>query len=158
PNQNKVAIVFVHGFTGDLKGTWGKIPQFLAADPHLSGWDLFGFGYQSRRSFDILKLWSADARLEEIAIELNATPELRPYARLAFVAHSMGGLVVQRAIVKYEELRNRTSHVILFGTPSAGLVKATLLEIFKQQIHNMSASGEFIHDLRRQWRELGLVQ
>jgi hypothetical protein len=156
PDQNQVAIVFVHGFTGDLKGTWGQIPKFLAADPQLSGWDLFGFGYQSRRRFDILKLWSADARLEDIATELYSVPELRRYIRLAFVAHSMGGLVVQRAIVKYEDLRNRISHVILFGTPSAGLVKASLLEIFKQQINNMSTSGPFIRDLRRQWSDLGL--
>ena len=45
PDQNKVAVVFVHGFTGDFKGAWGQIPQFLEASPHLSGWDLFGFGY-----------------------------------------------------------------------------------------------------------------
>jgi pimeloyl-ACP methyl ester carboxylesterase len=153
---NDVAIVFVHGFTGDLKGTWGKIPDFLQTEPDLSGWDLFGFGYQSRRRFDILRLWSADARLEEIAIELFSTPELRRCQRLAFVAHSMGGLVVERALVKYPDLRDRTSHVVLFGTPSAGLVKATLLSVLKQQIRNMSASGDFIRDLRREWTSLSL--
>jgi hypothetical protein len=44
----------------------------------------------------------------------------------------------------------------LFGTPSAGLVKATLLSVLKQQIRNMSASGEFIRDLRRDWTNLNL--
>ena len=62
--KNDVAIVFVHGFTGDRKGTWGNIPDFLLTEPSLSGWDLFGFGYQSKRRFDILKLWRADAGLE----------------------------------------------------------------------------------------------
>jgi pimeloyl-ACP methyl ester carboxylesterase len=154
--SNDVAMVFVHGFTGDLKGTWGRIPEFLQTGPGLSGWDLFGFGYQSRRRFDILKLWSADARLEEIAIELYSTPQLSRYKRLAFVAHSMGGLVVERALVKYPDLRDRTSHVILFGTPSAGLVTAAMLSLLKQQIRNMSASGDFIRDLRRDWTSLGL--
>jgi pimeloyl-ACP methyl ester carboxylesterase len=154
--SNDVAMVFVHGFTGDLKGTWGKIPDFLQTEPGLSGWDLFGFGYQSKRRFDILKLWSADARLEEISTELFSTPELRRYQRLVFVAHSMGGLVVQRALVKYPDFRNRASHVVLFGTPSAGLVSATLLSVLKQQIRNMSASGDFIRDLRREWTSLSL--
>jgi len=153
--SNDVALVFVHGFTGDLKGTWGKIPDFLQTEPGLSGWDLFGFGYRSKRRFDILNLWSADARLEELAIELYSTPKLRRYQRLAFVAHSMGGLVVQRALVKYEGLLNRTSHVVLFGTPSKGLVKARLLSFLKRQIRNMSASGDFIRNLRREWTDLG---
>ena len=154
--KNEVAIVFVHGFTGDRKGTWGNIPEFLLTEPSLSGWDLFGFGYQSKRRFDILKLWSADAGLEEIATALFSTPELGPYQRLALVAHSMGGLVVQRALVKYPDFLKRTSHLILFGTPSAGLVKATLLSVAKQQLRNMSASGDFIQKLRGDWRNLDL--
>src|ERR1700758_3440583 len=136
--DNCAAIVFVHGFTGDWKRTWGSIPEFLRRDRRLDGWDLFGFGYQSKRRFDILKLWSADAGLEEIATALFSTPELGPYPKLALVAHSMGGLVVQRALVKYPDFLKRTSHLILFGTPSAGLVKATLLSVSKQQIRNMS--------------------
>ena len=68
---NKVAIVFVHGFTGDVEGTWGDIPQFLHQQPELAGWDLVGFGYQSKRRFDIVNLWSADASLEEISTKLD---------------------------------------------------------------------------------------
>jgi pimeloyl-ACP methyl ester carboxylesterase len=151
---NRVAVLFVHGFTGDVQGTWGRIPEFLHAEPKLAGWDLLGFGYQSRRGFDILNLWSADAGLEEISTELQTAVSLLQYDRLALVAHSMGGLVLQRALVRYPELRQRVSQVILFGTPSAGLVKATLASWLKQQIRNMSASGQFIRDLREQWNEL----
>src|SRR5258707_9030691 len=151
-----VAVVFVHGFSGDRRRTWGQIPDFLRGEPTLSGWDMFGFGYKSNLRFDILKLWSADARLEEIAIELFSVPELRQYKSLALVAHSMGGLVVQRALVKYSALRNRTSHVVLFGTPSGGLIKATLFSFLKQQIRNMSASSEFIRQLRHDWTSLNL--
>jgi len=70
---NEAAVVFVHGFTGDWKKTWGRIPEFLMADPRLKGWDLFGFGFESRRRFDLLGLWSADAALPEIAIKLYTT-------------------------------------------------------------------------------------
>jgi pimeloyl-ACP methyl ester carboxylesterase len=151
---NKVAIVFVHGFTGDVQGTWGNIPNFLHQQPALNGWDLAGFGYQSKRSFDILNLWSADASLEEISTKLNAALDLAPYDRIVLVAHSMGGLIVERALVKYPKLRARVSQVILFGTPSKGLVKATLVSWLKQQTRNMSAGGPFVQGLRQDWTKL----
>jgi pimeloyl-ACP methyl ester carboxylesterase len=151
--KNRTAIVFVHGFSGDRAGTWGDIPSLLAADKKLSGWDMYGFGYPSHKSFDILGLWTADPALNQIATRLNGEPMLSPerYDALALVAHSMGGLVVQSALVKYAALRRRTTHVFLFGTPSAGLVKARLLSFLKPQIRNMSASGGFIKELRDAW-------
>jgi len=151
--KNETAVVFVHGFTGDVAKTWRRIPEFLQADARLNEWDFFGVGYQSNRRFDLTGLWSSDARLEEIAIMLHARPELSPgnYRRLAFVAHSMGGLVVQQALVSYEDLRNRTSHVVLFGTPSGGLKKARFASFWKRQIQNMEADGPFIKALREKW-------
>ena len=151
--KNRAAIVFVHGFSGDLAGTWGEIPTQLAADKKLKGWDMFGFGYPSNKSFDILGLWTADPALNEISIKLNTEPALAKgrYDALAMVAHSMGGLVVQNALVKYPGLRKRTTHVFLFGTPSAGLIKARLLSFLKPQFRNMSASGGFIKELRASW-------
>lgn len=156
--KNETAIVFVHGFTGDVAKTWGRIPEFLQADPRLKEWDLLGVGYQSHRRFDLTGLWSSDARLNEIAVMLHGRPELSPgnYRRLAFVAHSMGGLVVQQALVSYEDLRTRTSHVVMFGTPSGGLIKARFASFWKRQIQNMEADGAFIRTLREKWTFLKL--
>jgi pimeloyl-ACP methyl ester carboxylesterase len=154
--KNETAIVFVHGFTGDVAKTWRRIPEFLQSDPRLNEWDLLGVGYQSNRRFDLTGLWSSDARLEEIAIMLHTRPDLGNYRRLAFVAHSMGGLVVQQALVSYEDLRNRTSHVVLFGTPSGGLTKARFASFWKRQIQNMEADGPFIRVLREKWTSLKL--
>jgi pimeloyl-ACP methyl ester carboxylesterase len=155
--NNEAAIIFVHGFTGDWKKTWGRIPEFVAADKRLQGWDLFGFGYQSRRRFDLLGLWSSDAALPEIATELfttinNQIPS-KKYKAIALVAHSMGGLVVQEAITKHVEIRTRTTHLILFGTPSLGLAKADKLAFVKQQIENMKPDSVFIKSLRARWTQ-----
>src|SRR5271165_6863697 len=68
----------------------------------------------------------------------------------------MGGLVVQQALVSYEDLRNRTSHVVLFGTPSGGLTKARFASFWKRQIENMEAGAEFIEALRAKWESLKL--
>ncbi len=156
--KNETAIVFVHGFTGDVAKTWRRIPEFLEDDARLNEWDLLGFGYQSHLRFDLPGLWSSDARLEEIATMLHSRPELsrENYKRLAFVAHSMGGLVVQQALVSYEDLRNRTSHVVMFGTPSDGLTKARFASFWKRQIQNMEAGGRFVTDLREKWKSLKL--
>jgi pimeloyl-ACP methyl ester carboxylesterase len=154
--RNEIAVVFVHGFTGDVVKTWRRIPEFLQADRRLNEWDLLGVGYQSNRRFDLTGLWSSDARLEEIANMLHARPEFSRYKRLAFIAHSMGGLVVQQALVSYEDLRNRTSHVVLFGTPSGGLKKARFASFWKRQIQNMEADGPFIKALREKWTSLKL--
>lgn len=67
----------------------------------------------------------------------------------------MGGLVVQRALVDYQEnFTPRTSHVMLLGTPSLGLKKARGLgAILKFQSQNMAQGSAFITDLRRRWDE-----
>src|SRR5262249_12068234 len=88
--------------------------------------------------------------LEQIAVKLRTTLELgqKNYDALAFVAHSMGGLVVQRALVISPELRRRTTHLFMFGTPSAGLEKTILFSWLKHQVIKISTSGEFIIRLR----------
>ena len=63
---------------------------------------------------------------------------------------------MQQALVSYEDLRNRTSHVVLFGTPSGGLTKARFASFWKRQIENMEAGGEFIEALRAKWESLKL--
>jgi pimeloyl-ACP methyl ester carboxylesterase len=155
---SKNAIVYVHGFTGDPIATWNDIPARHAADPRLRGWDHCSFGYESSAFFDLAGLWSADARIEEIATMLDTTLTGGPqtYDAVALVAHSMGGLVVQQALVRSEALRRKASHVIFFGTPSRGLVKAHLLSFWKRQVRNMAATGDFICELRRAWDGLHL--
>ncbi|HXB72458.1 MAG TPA: alpha/beta fold hydrolase [Candidatus Acidoferrales bacterium] len=156
---NKIATVFVHGFTGDAVGTWTGVPKFLQADPRLAGFDFLGFGYPTTKSYDLVGFWSADPRIQEIALALStemSSGRMAQYEGVALVAHSMGGLVAQLALVNDETLRKRTTHLALFGTPSAGLRKAGLLSFWKRQIANMDAAGPFIKDLRARWNALGL--
>jgi pimeloyl-ACP methyl ester carboxylesterase len=157
-SDNEAAIVFVHGFTGDRRGTWRKIPDFLLQEAKLAGWDILFFGYSSHWFFDLLNIWSADGDLNEIAKNLATTPGLQKYNHLAFVAHSMGGLAVQRALILFGNLVKKTRHVVLFGTPSFGLDKAHALRQWKQQIKNMDSKGDFIKNLRADWARLSFDQ
>ena len=160
---NRAAIIFVHGFTGDLRKTWRNIPTILHPEDgtpgFLSDWDLAGFGYSSSKWFDISGLWSADPKLTEIATKLytQTINSAGKYDSIALVAHSMGGLVVEQALADHDDLRERVSHVLLFGTPSNGLEKAGAADFWKRQIDNMVAGGPFITALRKAWNDKNLT-
>lgn len=148
------AIVFVHGFSGDPSATWGKFPDFLKSTSVLNGWDIYSLGYSSRLAPDFRGIWSGNPSIKTIADYLYTRTKLGDlvkYDALVFIAHSMGGLAVQRALLDNDDLMQRTSHVFLFGTPSYGLKKAGWFGWFKRQVEDMAADGEFIRSLRNEW-------
>jgi pimeloyl-ACP methyl ester carboxylesterase len=155
--KSEVAVVFVHGFLGDIATTWGDLPKFIEADSQLTGWDIYSVGYPTSPGFDLEGLWSADPGLANTATYLRTVCTLEPmknYKALALVGHSMGGLVIQRALIDSAGLdgfRNRVGHVVLYGTPSNGLKKASWFSRWKRQIRDMGEYSDFIKDLRARW-------
>ena len=146
------AVVFLHGFSGDRDDTWDRLPGLLGTV--VADWDIYTLGYATTFRPDLLGVWSADPDLPIIATMLTTQASIDPISRyrsLALVAHSMGGLVVQRALIDDPELANRTEKVVLFGTPSAGLRKAAWLSFWKRQLRNMVNGSEFITALRQDW-------
>ncbi len=155
-NNTTNAIVFVHGFGGDPSTTWGNFPDFLGATQALNGWDLYSLGYSSKLAPDFRGIWSGNPSIDTIANYLYTQAyvgELDKYEALVFIAHSMGGLAVQRALLDRQDLLRRTTHVFLFGTPSNGLQKAGWLKWVKRQVEDMAADGTFISTLRSDWNE-----
>ena len=153
--QKDTAIVFVHGFGQNSANTWGKFLSFVTEEPKLKDWDVFTVGYTTNFFLDIAGLWSASPPIDRLAFYLDtvaANPPLDRYKSLTLVAHSMGGLVTQRALVDFTELRSRAGHVIFFGTPSAGLKKASLIKSWKRQIRDMSKDSSFVLDVRERWK------
>ena len=146
------AVVFLHGFSGDRDDTWDTLPfRFGTAD---GTWDIYTLGYATTLHPDLLGFWSGDPDLPILASLVStefANDPLRRYQALALVAHSMGGLVVQRALIDDPELSHRMRTVILFGTPSAGSRKASWMRKWKRQIRNMAPGSAFITSLRRDW-------
>lgn len=150
------AIVFVHGFYMNAENTWGDFPRLVTEDSQLAHWDVFSIGYATNFWIDIAGLWKASPPIDRLGLLLDTVCKNEPldrYKAIALVAHSMGGLVVQRALVDSEELRKRVAYVTLYGTPSNGLVKAGLIKKWKRQIRDMAAGSAFIIDLRRRWTQ-----
>jgi pimeloyl-ACP methyl ester carboxylesterase len=155
--KNPVAVLFVHGFSGDPTKTWGKFPALLMGEKRLNSWDIYSLGYHTGLSLDIVGIWRANPGLTVLAGLLGtraALPPLKRYQSLALIAHSMGGLVVQRAILDDPGLRKRVGYVLLFGTPSEGLDKASWFKFWKPQLKDMADDEEFIKRLRAQWTQM----
>lgn len=153
-SNNRAAVVFVHGFTGSGPGTWSDLAPSLSGHAQLASWDIWTMTYATGWLPDISGIWSADASLKILALRLAADLELgslERYDALTLIAHSMGGLIVQRALLDKPNIADRTAAVILFGTPSAGLVKARTIRFWKRQLDDMARGGAFINELRWDW-------
>lgn len=154
--RQDVALVLVHGFSGNTRATWAGFVELLLGESTINTWDLYGVGYSSSLRVDVPNVWSADPDIEILARGLRTTLSLPPFDRyrcIAIAAHSMGGLVVQRAILDDRELANRLSHLFLFGTPSDGLMKARAFARLKRQVRDMVAASPFIRSLRADWAQ-----
>jgi pimeloyl-ACP methyl ester carboxylesterase len=154
---NNNVLLFVHGFSGNSAETFGLTPDMLTADKDFEGWDIFSIGYSSDIFPSIGKgLWSVNPNITKIAMYLNTLLEnqFAGYKRIAFVAHSMGGLAVQRAILDADKkIQKKISHVLFFGTPSAGLKKAGWAKFWNTQLKDLDKNSVFIKNLRTDWSE-----
>lgn len=162
-------LLFVHGFGGNIQSNFGPLADALRNDPKLDSWDIYGFSYTSTsllslelvRALDLLRgFWKAEPRIPTIALQFKREIELlaSQYERTAIVAHSMGGLVVQQAILDSAFLTARLNTVICMGTPSNGLEKAAALRVLKYQIRDMAVDGPYIKSLREAWSAAGYLK
>jgi eukaryotic-like serine/threonine-protein kinase len=148
------AVIFIHGFSGHPRVTWGAFPDALASHLAPSEWDLFSLAYASTLS--LAGIWTADPDLNLLATYLHTAldqPPLDRYKRLTLIAHSMGGLVVQRTLLDHDDVLAKVRHLFLFATPSAGLTKATWVARFKRQWRDLRPDSMFIRSLRAKWEE-----
>jgi predicted alpha/beta hydrolase family esterase len=152
--NHNAAVVMVHGYTGSGPGTWTDLAPRVAGDAQLSSWDGWTMTYATSWRPDISGIWSADASLsilaERLATDLGRGTLAR-YKSLVLMAHSMGGLIVQRTLLDFKPIAARTNTVILFGTPSNGLVKANTMKFWKRQLNDMAKGGPFVKQLRADW-------
>lgn len=107
--KKDAAIIFVHGIGGDPYSTWKKknsdsLPHLLMKDAAFTRFDLYTFGYKTgflfkRHNFKKI----SDLLITEMKVRLN-------HKEIYFIAHSMGGVVVQRMLI--EQVERRTDNFI----------------------------------------------
>lgn len=155
--KRRAAIIYVHGFSGEGRSTWSDIWPSIKRDQRMDSWDQWLITYPSHVWPDLFKgLWSADAEIDKLALMLSTAitkTDLQIYESIVLVSHSMGGLVVQQALLKDKELEDKAHAVVFLGTPSGGLVKAGNINSVwrKRQFRDMNIGSDFITQLRSEW-------
>jgi pimeloyl-ACP methyl ester carboxylesterase len=152
--EQEAALILIHGFSGNTRATWASLVDLLVQEQKISSWDIYGLGFPSSLRIDVPGIWTADPDLTVLAQELRTSlslPPLNRYRAIAIAAHSMGGLIIQRALLDDASISKRIAHLFLIGTPSDGLVKARVFRRFKRQFRDMAKNSPFIQSLRSSW-------
>lgn len=148
-------LLFIHGFSGEAADTFGIIPELLMKDERMDGWDMKPLGYSQHVHPEFGKdIWGGTKDIDEIAKYLAKSFKYKfdKYDRLAIVAHSLGGLIAQKAILSLDEnLRNKVSHLILLGSPNNGIDSAILSTTFNNKYQQLSSDGDYMKTLRSNW-------
>ncbi|KAF4966549.1 hypothetical protein FSARC_5791 [Fusarium sarcochroum] len=142
--KDVVDLVFVHGLGGNLKTTWKQEgttepwftkPEFLGRLK--DSIRVLSFGYNAQRFGDVANtriIHHANDLLRNLVLKRLDHPD-RP---LIFIAHSLGGLVVKRAILlcatndDWKAIKQATKSIIFMGTPHMGSEKAEDLVVVQK--------------------------
>jgi pimeloyl-ACP methyl ester carboxylesterase len=170
PGPTRRAIFFVHGFNSS-EATWQPLLTLLEQDASITAeFDLHKFSYET--AFGALPIVRRLPSLDEAGKSLAATlkaeligPDgLDRYIDITLVGHSMGGLIIQSALLDLltpsgsTRTLDRLRQVILFATPNFG---STTLGKIRSVISNFvdnpqeralrlfSEEGTRIHDAIR---------
>lgn len=177
---NKSLILFIHGYTGD-EDTWRlkgakSFPEILLSDPKvLQNFDVAHFSYFTMLCDLFAKVGNAmktiknvfrishtkfntNLGVDEIAnlLQGELTYELDNYDNIIIVAHSMGGLVAKRAILK--DIEEQTPHkvrlFISLAVPHMGANAANFGKLFSSnfQIENLQPLNELIQIMNDDWK------
>jgi len=158
--ESRIAVIFVHGLGGDPVDTWRKDEQsktlyeLLGQDAAMANSELYSFGYRTG-----FKPWQYDfttvAKL--LYTDIQAT---LPGRDIVFVAHSMGGLVVQQYIVdRYESFDNinlRTIRgVVNLSVPFRGSGLAELFPkwLANSQLRSLKRRNPLLARLEENWNK-----
>lgn len=157
-NQHKErVIVFVHGLFGDATSTWtcpAKTywPGMLLKDHAFDDSDIYVASYNTPYVGNTMTIDDVVANLDN-RLENDRIFEHRD---VVFVAHSLGGLIVQRFLLTHREYAKRVKVIYFFATPETGAEVARVGSIFSQDplLRQMFPGGEndYLQNLEMEWR------
>ena len=152
PNAQRL-LVFVHGFNSSKDLAWGQFPELVVHDSDFDGFNILLFGYPTKVCGEVNDL----RRLGEF-LGSFLKDELSKYKAVQMVGHSMGGLVIQHALLsidgsRFAFLKDTAIEVQAFGTPFYGVEGADLLGLLceSRQSENMKVLNQELGRLQRDW-------
>ncbi|CZR60693.1 uncharacterized protein PAC_10589 [Phialocephala subalpina] len=166
PTDATLDIVFVHGLTGNRDKTWTHSngvfwPQEIAEDIPTAR--IMTFGYDA----DVVKLWgiagSNTLRNHGKNLAFDISDQRRGHRErpIIFIAHSLGGLVCEQALLicgegdpNLKKVFQYTQGIIFMGTPHGGSGLATLGYTFSKYLKVVRHTNPAIIGVLQQKSEL----
>ena len=114
-------LVFVHGIFGDANATWtcrdgAYWPKLILNDEAFKDFDVYVVAYDSPSLGNRMSL---DEVVESVRNRLE-DDRVFSHREVAFVCHSLGGLVVQRLLLTHRNYASRVPFIYFFSTPQTG--------------------------------------
>jgi pimeloyl-ACP methyl ester carboxylesterase len=122
-------IVFVHGIYGSAAGTWkcektgNTWPRMLLSDHSFDTADVYVAQYPTHFSGNLM---SIDDQVSNLMNRLEGDKVFSGHDEVVFVAHSMGGLIVQRLLLTHHDLAPKVRFIYFLSTPQEGAAIARL--------------------------------
>ncbi len=115
-------IVFIHGIFGDADSTWSAQgglpwPKAIAGDEFFSSFNVYTYAYPSPFA---AKTYQPSEIADILFAQLNSDGVL-DHAQIVLVAHSMGGLVARKLLLRYRDrLIDKVKLLVFYATPTQG--------------------------------------
>lgn len=128
-NGKERVIVFVHGIYGSAVGTWtcaktgSTWPKMLLGDHAFDNVDVYVAQYPTQFSRNLM---SIDDQVSNLMNRLEGDKVFSKHNEVVFVAHSMGGLIVQRLLLTHHDLAPKVRFIYFLSTPQEGSAIARL--------------------------------
>ncbi|KAL6408882.1 peptidase C14 [Ilyonectria robusta] len=123
-SKPRIDIIFVHGLGGDNLKTWSDKES----------------GKQWISDPEFLQTWESDVRVLTLGYNTtNVMLNVNPGRPIIFVTHSLGGLVVKKAVLlcqdstRFQDIKNSITGIVFLGTPHNGSDHAAVLST----VHNV---------------------
>ena len=154
-------IVFVHGIFGNSKDTWNcsstvSWPKLILQDDAFKGSDVYVAGYDTPYFGNRMTI---DEVVSNLKSRMDSDQVFTKHREVIFVAHSLGGLVVQRLLLTHRELAPQVQFIYFYSTPETGAQVAQLGHIFSADplLKEMfpGDSNDYLLNLENEWRGAG---
>ena len=163
PQQNRSplaprarVIVFVHGLHGSHE-SWRASngaywPDLIKTDPHFAYSDVEVAEYPSPASNGKM----SSVQLADILWNHLAQDHVWEHREVVFLAHSLGGILVEEMLLRHPAEATRVKFVVSYGTPHEGSTVARIASMYDKDplLNDLSdaSNNTFLTQLENSWR------